>query len=152
MTAYLGTGEVNHFIVPQTPQADMAVAHNFERFDGLDEPPLDHNTGLVPFGANYGHRPRPGQNQTPVAEQVFTPGPISGLVNALGATPYPVGNRRPPNAPAFGAYTPAAARIVGGPKMGRQAYQGIAQTVFLSEITSAPPQPGDITSIISGWG
>jgi hypothetical protein len=152
MTAYLGTGAVRTFIVPGTPPADMAVATNFERFDGLDEPPLEHATGLVPEGAAYGHTPRPGQLNTPPPEQVYTPGPISGLVGVLGGQPWPVGNRRPPAANAEGQTTQAPQRIIGGPKLvlPSQHNPGLAATVFMAEITSSPPQPGDMTSILAG--
>jgi len=34
--------------------------------------------------------------------------------------------------------------------LGGQNNQGAAQTVVLSEITNAPPVPGDLTSIIAG--
>lgn len=152
MTAYLGTGDVRQFIVPQVPPEDMAVAANFERFDGLDEPPLLNRPGEVPLGADYGTTPRPGQRNTPLSEQVYTPGPLSGLVGVLGGQPWPVGNERPPNASAKGHYTPAPGRIVGGPKLvvGSQHNPALAQTVFFSELTSSPPQPGDLTSILAG--
>lgn len=147
MSAYLGTGAVRTFIVPQTPPPDLAVAPNFERFDGLSEPPLDNPAGSVALGADYGATPRPGQLNTPVHEQTYTPSPVSGLVGTLGGQPLPVGDWkfRPP-----GTYSPGQGKIIGGPKRGRQAYQGIAQTVFLSEITDNPPQPGDLASIIAG--
>lgn len=152
MTAYLGTGAARTFIVPQTPPADMAVAGNFERFDGLDEPPLEHATGLVPFGAAYTATPRPGQTNTPPPEQVYTPGPITTLTNTLGGQPWPVGNARPPGAAARGHYTPAPFRLVGGPKLvrGSQHNPGLAQTVFFSEITGNPPETGDLTMILAG--
>lgn len=146
MTAYLGTSEVRSFIVPATPQPDMAVAANYERFDGLM--PLDQSS-LIPFGVDYGPTPIPGQNQTPIAEQTYTPGPNVGLVNTLGGQPLPVGQwsgRRE------GGYTPAPPRTIGGPKMGRQHYNGIAETVFFAELQSNPPQPGDLASIIAGIG
>jgi hypothetical protein len=144
LTAYLGTAEARTFIVPTTPPADMAVAANYERFDGLE--PLDNRPGLVPFGAPYAPAPRdPGQ--TPVAGQGYTRGPVPGLTNTLGGQPLPVahwadGHPR--------GYTPAPARLIGGPKTGRQNYQGAAETVFFADLQSNPPQPGDLASIIAG--
>lgn len=145
MTAYLGTGAVRTFIVPARPPADVAVAANFERFDGLT--PLDNRPGMVPFGLDYGETPRPGQTQTAIDEQTYTRGPNVGLVNTLGGQPLPRGqwSGRPP-----GGYTPAPARIIGGPKMGRQRFNGAAETVFFADLQSNPPQPGDLASIIAG--
>lgn len=152
MTAYLGTGAVREFIVPGTPPADMAVASNFERFDGLGEPPLDNAPAAVPFGTAYPGSPRPGQLNTPPDEQVYTRSPNSGLVGVLGGQPLPVGNRLPPAANAEGQVTLASRRVVGGPKLvlGSQHNPSLAATVYMSEITSSPPQPGDMTSILAG--
>jgi hypothetical protein len=166
MSAYLGTGAVRDFVVPSEPTAyqSLAVAPNFEQFDGLDVPGTNPAGDAVFDGAdgdilgagwNYalnelGQYPRPGGAGTPVWAQTYTPGPLRGLVGTLGGQPLWVAGtgdriKRPP-----GGYTQAGVRFVGGPKRGRQAYQGIAQTVQLSEITANPPVPGDLASIISG--
>lgn len=143
MSAYLGTEQVRTFIVPARPPADLAVAANYERFDGLE--PLDHPAGMVPFGS-YGPAPRtPGI--TPPAEQTYTPGPQSALVNTLGGQPLPVAPWDDNHAR---GYTPAPAKVIGGPKMGRQLNNGIAETVFFADLQSNPPVPGDLASIIAG--
>ena len=51
---------------------------------------------------------------------------------------------------AQGAYTPAGAKTIGGPKMGKQNYGGQAETVFFADLQSNPPVPGDLASIIAG--
>jgi hypothetical protein len=147
--AYIGTGEVRSFIVPGTPQPDMAVAPNYERFDGLE--PLDHPAGDAPF-SDYGPAPRdPGT--TPLAEQTYTPGPLAGTTNTLGGQPLPVASWRADTVTQQGSgYTPAGARVIGGPKMGRQQNNGIAETIFFADLQSQPPQPGDLVSIMSGQG
>lgn len=146
MTAYLGTSEVRTLIVPATPQPDMAVAANYERFDGLI--PLDNNPGGVPFGDDvYGHAPR-DSGQTPISEQVFTHAVNGGLVNTLGGQPLPV--RQWSGTPGGRTFTPAGSKLIGGPKMGHQMTTGIAETVFFGELQQSPPVPGDLLSIISG--
>lgn len=144
MSAYLFTSDVTQFIVPGKPRSELAVAPFFEQWDGLE--PLDNSPSEIPFG-EYGPAPRtPGI--TPLKEQTYTPGPIAGLVNTLGGQPLPVIDQI--HRPFQGAYTPAGARTVGGPKMGRQAYGGQAETVFFADLQANPPQPGDIASIIAG--
>ena len=148
MTAYLGTDIVRSFIVPQTPPADLRVAPNYERFDGLEQ--LDNpgaNDGAIAFGTAYAPSPNPGMRSTPVGEQTYTRGPNGALVNTLGGQPLPVmqWNYQPQ-----GSYTPAGTRTVGGPKMGRQHYNGAAETVFFADLQSNPPVPGDLASIIAG--
>lgn len=138
-------------IVPGTPQADQAVAANFERFDGLSQPPLENPAyGVNAYGdAGTGCNPRTGQLGQP-AGQVYTPGPISGVVGVVGGQPLPVAaciNR----APGLGDYTKVISPGVQHRFGVGQAYQGAAQTVALSEITGNPPQPGDLTSIIAGY-
>jgi hypothetical protein len=144
-------------VSPAVPQTDNAVAWNFERFDGLDVP-TDHPAGGDPgrgsaptttdYGWNLaGHSPRPGGAGTPVADQVYTPGPLKGVVGTVGGQPLPVSDRlhRAP-----GTYTPGKTHSVQQRLGVGQSYQGAAQTVQLSEITNNPPVPGDLGSIIAG--
>lgn len=133
--------------LPGAPQLDLAVGPQFERFDGLESPPLDNPAGrqrtdYFPTG------PRPGQAcGTP---DVYTPGPISGVVGTLDGQPYPVSDRLHR---AQGGYTAAKAPTVqwrlGVGQYGPSAL-GAQQTVVQSEITSNPPVPGDLASIIAG--
>lgn len=155
MTAYLLSGDVHQLIVPTTPQADMAVAANFERFDGLN--PLDHPAGeggQDSGGAAYGwdvagHSPRPGQSDQPL-DQVYTPGPLAGVVGVLGGQPLPVGDciHRGPGVPTL-VRAPSVQWRLGVAQRGPSEL-GVAQTVQLSEITNNPPQPGDLTAILAG--
>jgi hypothetical protein len=135
---------------PTNAQTDNAVGPDFERFDGLSQPPLQNapapKDGRLRFIAPGG--PRPGQADT--TEQTYTPGPISGVVGTVDGQPLTVGDRlhREP-----GGYTPSKTpsiqRRLGVGQAGPSAL-GADQTVFLSEITSNPPIPGDLTSIIAG--
>jgi hypothetical protein len=123
---------------------DRTVAANFERFDGLaplDSPRTREQTDFYPAG------PRPGQSaDTPL---VYTPGGIPSLTNTLGGQPLPVHhwlyNRNPTYTPAH----PGGLQFRFGQG---QAYQGVAQTVQLGEITNNPPQPDQLQSILAGWG
>lgn len=132
-------------------QTDNAVGPDFERFDGLSEPPLQNTPTPRDGGIRFwdpGDGPRPGQSDT--TEQVYTPGPISGVVGVFDGQPLPVGDRihRTP-----GAYTPSQTPTIqnrlGQGQRGPSAL-GADQTVFLSEITDNPPVAGDLTSIIAG--
>ena len=129
--------------VPQSAPVDLAVASDFERFDGLT--PLDHPAGQpgVAGSAN-----RPGQSQT--TPDVYTPGPIAGVVGTLGGQPLPVSDRihRGPGQTQE-VNTPQMQWRLGVGQVGPSSL-GVAQTVALSEITSSPPVPGDLTSILAG--
>ena len=139
---------VGSYVVPQQPPAELAHATYFEAFDGLE--PLVNNDQ-----ARYIDGPvqAPGGGGTPVAEQAFTHGPIAGIMGRLGGQPLPVAN---PIWRVGRGYTPStnwAGDFQTRPNRGvGQNYQGIAQTVQLSQITGSPPVPGDITSIIAGYG
>ncbi len=132
-----------YIVPPVAAPPDRAVAENFERFDGLT--PLDHPAGQPPVMASPS---KPGDFVTP---DVYTPGPLAGLTNTLGGEPLPVANPiwRPPGEATY--VTNQITRMQYRMGVG-QNYQGIAQTVALGEITSNPPQPGDLASIIGGWG
>jgi hypothetical protein len=149
--ALLSSQAVTPRVVPTTPPVDLAVAENFERFDGFE--PLDHpatQDGLTRPQIGVTGSPRPGQGTTPLAEQVYTPSELFRPVGVVGGQPLPVSDRihRPP-----GAYTPGRGLTIqwrlGVGQHGPSAL-GAAQTVQLSEITNNPPQPGDLTSIIAG--
>ena len=158
MSAYLFTNDVTDLIVPQTPQADQAVAVNFERFDGLDgHPQLDAPAAQSPedytggwyTDDGYGPSPRPGQMAQPMG-QVYTPGPLAGVVGVLGGQPLPVGAWQSNDDAYDRAYTRSKTPSIQWRLGNGQNNQGVAQTVALSEITSNPPQPGDLTSILAG--
>jgi len=154
VSAYLFTNDVTDLIVPQTPQADRAVATNFERFDGLEgHPMLDHPAAVEDgfgLGESYAPTPRPGQLNQPLG-QVYTPGPLAGVVGVLGGQPLPVGawEADTPNQ-AASAYTRSRTPSIQFRLGNGQANQGVAQTVALSELGSNPPIPGDLTSILAG--
>lgn len=139
--------EPGNYVVPQQPPIELAHATYFEAFDGLE--PLVNNDQ-----ARYVEGPvqRPGGGGTPVAEQAYTVGAIPGITGRLGGQPLPVadwmwrGGR---------GYTPSsdwAGNFQRTHYGVGQNYQGMAQTVQLSEITGNPPVPGDITGIIAGFG
>lgn len=170
-------------VSPAVPQTDYAVAPNFERFDGLaarnlptgpgiQPGELDHPASFDPWaggtgggGADYGLNgygqeplpkqtgPRPGQSNQPFG-QVYTEGPLQGVVGTLGGQPLAVvvGDRihRP-----TGDYThskwPTVQQRLGVGQYGPSEL-GVAQTVALSEITNSPPVPGDLTAILAGLG
>lgn len=144
---------------PAVPQTDLAVAPNFQRFDGLENPPLDHPAGLddtnyvggFATGGHFGESPRPGQMGQPL-DQVYTPGAISGVVGTVGGQPLPVSARIYKEE---GAYTaskwPTIQQRLGVGQKGPSSL-GVANTVALSEITNSPPVPGDLTSILAGLG
>lgn len=129
---------------------DRTVAWNFERFDGLDT--LENSPGghshpdLISYPG--GSTPRPGQHDQP-AGQTYTPGPLTGLTNTLGGEPLPVADWRFPHHDYTPAHTPQTMQHRFG--VG-QAYQGVAQTVALGEITNSPPAPESMDSILFGWG
>jgi hypothetical protein len=156
---------------------DLAVAANFERFDGLGPPPLasgpnpvggqaglpldapaasDPSNGGTGFGADFGfnepgHYPRPGQINQPLG-QVYTQGPLQGVVGTLGGQPLPVSDRihRPE-----GDYTKAKAPTIQwrlGVGQKGPSELGLAQTVTQSEFTNNPPVPGELTGILAGLG
>lgn len=147
---------------PAVPQADYAVGPGFERFDGLDIP-ADHpaqgdpEAGWSAGGSAYGWNdlagsPRPGQSNTPVADQVYTQGPLRGTVGTVEGQPLPAqaGVFRTVNQSPSGTYTPGKTNSIQHRLGVGQNNQGAAQTVQLSEITNNPPEPGDLSAIIAG--
>jgi hypothetical protein len=147
---------------PAVPQTDYAVGPDFERFDGLTLPTdnpagADPDRGSAPTASDYGwnligHAPRPGAGNTPTGDQVYTPGPIRGTVGTVQGQPLPAqaGYYRTVDTSPSGEYTPGRTHSIQHRLGVGQDNQGAAQTVTLSEISSNPPQPGDLASIIAG--
>jgi hypothetical protein len=127
-------------------QLDATVQANFERFDGLN---LDFEEPRTPTTYGTGDNPRPGQSvPTPLT---YTPGPLSGLTNALGAMPLPVHDWLYKLGP--GDYTPAHTPQTMQSRLGvGQANGGVAQTVALADITYNPPIPESLQSILAAGG
>lgn len=122
---------------------------------GLDHPanfdPTNGGTGGggAQYGWNAGNSPRPGQSDQPLG-QVYTEGVLQGVVGTLGGQPLPVSNRIYKGTGDYTrSRTPSVQFRTGVGQNGPSAL-GVAQTVQLSEITNAPPQPGDLTSILAG--
>ena len=134
-----------NYVVPTEPPAEVAHATYFETFDGL-EPLVNNDQAQWVSGAFQ----RPAAGGTPVAEQVYTRGPLTGVVGRLGGQPLPV---------ASWEYRTGRGYTEGANWLGNfqrvhygvgQNYQGAAQTTQLSEITNNPPVPGDLSGIIAG--
>jgi len=135
------------FVVPGVAPTDLAVAQNFERFDGLT--PLDNPAGNQQLVYFDGHQPRPGASDPTAHPNTYTPGPIAGLVNVIGGQPLPVSDRihRPAGVTQdVQEYNTQNRRGVG------QAYQGVAQTIQLQRLVDNPPEPAGMTAILEGWG
>lgn len=134
--------------VPSAPPPDMAVAENFEVFDGLE--PLDAPAGRQRTDY-YAGGPRPGQ--TGGGNHEYTPGPLIGVRGVVGGMPLPVEyplTGRPP-----GDYTRVGARTIQwrlGVGQRGPSELGAAQTTQLGIIEANPPQPGSLDAIIGGWG
>jgi hypothetical protein len=140
-----------NYVVPSQPPAELAHATYFEAFDGLE--PLEGSDNGGRLGATYGGEvPRPGQLNTPATSLDYTRGAVPGIMGRLGGQPLPVAN---PIWRVGRGYTPSsdwAGNFQRTHYGVGQNYQGIAQTVQLSQITGNPPVPGDITGIIAGFG
>lgn len=141
--------------VPEaSPVPDLAIASNFERFDGLGQPPLDHPAGEVDgnrLGESYGASPRPGQHNQEEG-QVYTQGALVGVTGTIGGQPLPVRDWKYPTAGNYtGATAPGIQFRMGVGQRGPSEL-GAAQTVALAGITNNPPEPGDLSMIISGQG
>jgi len=152
--------ELGDFIVPLTPPLDDAVAANFERFDGLSE--LENfDAHLTQQGwLNYegkGTGPRPGAGGSPEADIVYTPGPHTGITDVVGGQPLPVAAWQPTGGKADSSRSFTRGKTFRSPQfrlgkngLGGQAYQGVEQTLQLSEITNNMPVPGELASIVAG--
>jgi hypothetical protein len=139
------------------PQTELAVGPNYEQFDGLDATPEVGPEASTYYGNPVQSREGPSNRgtPTPLDEQTYTPAPNNGLVNTLGGQPYPASAGVNRGGKGAGYYTPAIAQSqqfrLGIGQHGPSEL-GVAQTVKLSEITSNPPEPGDLTSILAGLG
>lgn len=160
----------NPAAVPTVPTEmvlpDLKIAPNFERFDGLDVPAdhpgtIDPQSGGTGLGNDYGWDtgwntpglyPRPGQLDMPPQDQVYTEGPLRGLVNTIGGQPLPVrdwkyqGDGRD----AFTAARAPSVQFRQGQGQRGPSELGAAQTTVLGGITNNPPEPGDLSAIIAG--
>jgi hypothetical protein len=160
MTISIQGEQLRNFLVPPDPQLDDAVAPNFQRFDGVDGPEDNYDAHGAKVGAfEYGYRgPKPGADGSPLADIVYTPGPHFGITNVVGGQPWPVADWQPD-----GSVTPDVTRgftpgktyrspqfWLGKAGLGGQKNNGVEQTLALGEITSNPPVPGDLASIIGG--
>jgi hypothetical protein len=136
-----------------SPLPDLAIAPNFERFDGLGQPELDHPAGVEDgnrFGESFGASPRPGQHNQEEG-QVYTPGALVGVTGTIGGQPLPVASWKYHTGAATPASAPSVQFRLGVGQRGPSEL-GAAQTVALGGITNNPPEPGDLSSIISGQG
>lgn len=147
--------------VPQeNPYPDLAVAPNFERFDGLGQPELvapatssDEDTsgqGAVYGFDQQGHYPRPGAVDQPTG-QVYTPGALVGVVGTIGGQPLPVHDWKYNPGKTTHTTAPGVQFRLGVGQHGPSEL-GAAQTVALGGITNNPPEPGDLSAIIAGVG
>lgn len=138
-------------IVPRDPPLQSAVAPNYERFDGLDEIGQVPGNGIIstPFGVSYGESPDPGRVNAP-----FTLGHgIAGKVGSVGASPYPVATQNGPNRTAETlrssvSVSQLTTQFRMGP--GGSGFQGIAQSVQMTEIQQGLPAPDPLASIYLG--
>jgi hypothetical protein len=144
------------------PGVELAVGANYEQFDGLTVPPTVGSKASTYYGDPVQSREGPSNRgtPTPLDEQTYTPSPNNGLVNTLGGQPWPASAgvyraAAPCAGKGPGYYTPTVAQSqqfrLGVGQHGPSEL-GVAQTVKLSEITSNPPEPGDLTSILAGLG
>lgn len=160
MTALLlsGPGTMAEGQVPNSqPQTavspDLAIAPNFERFDGLGQPPLENPASQfdeTPLGEVYGPSARPGQ-QNQQEGQVYTPGALVGVTGTIGGQPLPVEDWKYHKGAYTGATAPSVQFRLGVGQRGPSEL-GAAQTTALGGITNNPPEPGDLSAIIAGIG
>lgn len=137
----------------ESPLPDLAIAQNFERFDGLGQPALDAPAGTEDgnrLGEAYGESPRPGQHNQETGQE-YTPGPLQGVVGTIGGQPLPVSDWKYHHGNYTGATAPGIQFRLGVGQRGPSEL-GAAQTVALGGITNNPPEPGDLSAIISGQG
>ena len=147
----LNTDGVKETLVPAVAPAEMAHAQNFQRFDGLG-PADNYDAHQSSARASYvpNSSPRPGQSDHTAI--TYTPAPQTTTVGTLGGQPLPVANwlYRLGRGYTPGRTSTAPQFRLGKSGQGGQNNTGLQQTVALSEITNAPPVPGDISAIIAG--
>lgn len=140
-----------NFTVPGAAPADHAVAANFAQSDGFGDLVLPGNA--LPGGVAYpGSSPTPGFSDTAQADWTFTASHLGRGTNTVGGEPLPVADWRFRDSadPTMSAGNTTQFR--GGVGQHGPSALGVAQTVALAEIINAPPQPGDLTSILAGFG
>lgn len=132
--------------VPSTPPVETAVAPYYERFDGLEAIGQVPGNGVTstPFGVSYGEAPDPGRLNAP-----FTLGHgIAGKVGSVGASPLPVADRIHRMGAVSVHVSQLTTQFRHGP--GGSGFQGIAQTLAMTEIQQNLPEPDQLSSIILG--
>ncbi len=132
--------------VPSTPPVEEAVAPYYERYDGLEPIGQVPGNGVIstPFGVSYGEQPDPGRLNAP-----FTRGNgIAGKVGSVGASPLPVADR----IHRMGAESVKVSQLTTQFRMGpgSSGFQGIAQSVSMTEIQQGLPSPEGLSSIYTG--
>ncbi len=150
----MAEGEIPTTVPAQSESPDLAIAANFERFDGLGQPPLENPAAEsegTQLGEVYGTNvARPGQlNQE--HGQVYTPGALVGVTGAIGAAPLPVQDWKYHHGDFTAATAPGIQFRLGVGQRGPSEL-GAAQTTALGGITNNPPEPGDLSAIIAGVG
>ena len=145
--------------VPASPPLEKRVQENYERFDGLDSTPYPgtviHDDAINLYDEN---NPRPGQNGTQGKDGDkgrLGPNPrgIPGLVGSVGAAPLPVADCLKKTSDDFKSALTTVASVQSNPNFRfgpGGAFQGIAQSIAMSEISSNPPEPGSLASIYAG--
>lgn len=149
----MAQGEIPTTLPAQSESPDLAIAQNFERFDGLGQPPLENPAaaqGATTPGVDYGPTPRPGGQNQPKG-QVYTEGALVGVTGAIGAAPLPVADWKYHHGAFTGATAPSIQFRLGVGQRGPSEL-GAAQTTALGGITNNPPEPGDLSAIIAGVG
>lgn len=148
----MAEGNVPATVPQQSESPDLAIAANFERFDGLGQPPLENPATAsesTQLGAVYGTNvPRPGELDQPDG-QVYTPGPLVGVTGAIGAAPLPVADWKFHHGAYTGAVAPSVQWRLGVGQRGPSEL-GAAQTTALGGITNNPPEPASLANIVAG--
>ena len=129
--------------VPSSAPLEDFVATDFERFDGMADPP---EAGLSnPLGEEYAS-PRPGQANFSQHDLGVA---IPGKVGSVGATPLPVADciKKPENemnAPSVGSQPTTQFNLGPG-----GAAPGLDKSLFLQFVNDNPPQPDSLGSIFA---
>lgn len=150
----MAEGTTPNELPAESVSPDLFIAPNFERFDGLGQPPLENpatQSESTRLGSVYGGGgPRPGQLDQPDG-QVYTAGALVGVVGTIGATPLPVEDWKYRSGGYTGAVAPSIQFRLGVGQHGPSEL-GAAQTTALAQLTDNPPEPGSLDAIIAGLG
>ena len=150
----MAEGEIPTTVPAESQSPDLAIAANFERFDGLGQPPLENPATASEssqLGAVYGtNGPRPGGLDQPTG-QTYTEGALVGVVGTIGGAPLPVQDWKYHHGDFTAAVSPGIQFRMGVGQRGPSEL-GAAQTTALGGITSNPPEPGSLANIIAGVG